>query len=372
MNTGWRMLRPSMLLGLTCLCLGCGDSPAASVKVLRVYNWSNYIAPKTIAAFEAETGIDVIYDVFDSNEVLEAKLLSGASGYDLVVPSSSFLGRQIIAGVFQKLDRSKLTNYGNLDEKLLVFLETYDPGNEHSVPYVWGTTGIGYNVEKVQARLGPAAPLDSLDLLFDPKYISKLSDCGVAFLDAPQEVIPTALHYLGLDPNTFDTKLIRNDAQDLLMTIRPYITYFHSSRFINDLANGDICAAFAFSGDILQAKARAEEAANGVNIAYVIPREGAGMWFDMLAIPAGAKNAGHAHQFIDYLLRPEVIAAISNEIHCANPNKASFWLIDAEIAENQSIYPPDEVIRTLFTFAVTPPKVDRAYNRVFTRVKTSR
>ena len=364
MWTNWVMLRDP-LLAIMFLCL----AQAASAEVLRVYSRSEYVAPKTIARFEAETGIDVIYDVFDTSEALEAKLLAGAAAdYDVVVPSSFLLGKQIIAGAFQPLDRSMLENYENLDERLLLLLETYDPGNEYSVPFVWGTTGIGYNVEKVRARLSPAAPLDSLDLLFDPRYVSKLSDCGVAFLDAPEEVIPAVLNYLGLDPNTADTTLIRNEAQRLLTTIRPHVTYVSSSRLISDLASGDVCAVFATSGDVLAAKVRA---AAGMNIRYVIPREGAGMWFDTLAIPTGSKNPSVAHRFIDYLLRPEVIAAISNEIRYANANKASYWLVDAEIAEDRSVYPPDKAIRTLFTFAGSPPRVDRVYNQVFSKVKAS-
>ncbi len=272
---------------------------AEEEKVLNIYNWSDYIADDTIANFTKETGIKVVYDVFDSNEVLEAKLLAGNIGFDLVVPSLAFLARQIQAGVFQPLDMTKLPNYKELDPELMAIVAGNDPDNKYSVPYLWGTTGIGYNVEKVKEILGPDAPVDSWDLVFDPENLAKLNKCGVAFLDAPSEIIPAALFYLGKDPNTFDTKLIKNEAKAHLKKLRPYITYFHSSQFINDLANGDICVAVAWSGDILQAGDRAAEADNGVEVAYVIPKEGAGMWFDMLAIPKGAKHPNNALAFIN-------------------------------------------------------------------------
>ncbi len=345
--------------------------PPAEDKVLNIYNWSDYIAEDTIANFEAETGIKVTYDVFDSNEVLEAKLLAGNTGYDLVVPSLSFLSRQIQAGVFQPLDRSKLDNYANLDTELLQRIAPLDTGNAHSVPYLWGTTGIGINPEKVAAALGEDAPTDSWDLVLKPENLAKLHSCGVAFLDTPQEIIPIALHYLGEDPNSFDEAVIRK-AEALLATVRPHITYFHSSQYINDLANGDICVAVGWSGDILQAADRADEAEKGVSVEYVLPKEGAPMWFDMLAIPKDARHPNNAHAFINYLMRPQVSADISNYVAYASGNKAALELVEEEIRTDGSIYPSAETQEKLFTFAVLPPEVDRLYTRIWTTLKTGR
>ncbi|RMF98210.1 MAG: extracellular solute-binding protein [Gammaproteobacteria bacterium] len=359
-------------LAMLLLLAGCGGGTEQDVRVLRVYNWSDYIAPDTVPRFEAETGIRVSYDVFDSNEVLEAKLLTGASGYDLVVPTSDFMGRQILAGVFQPLDKSQLPNLRNLDPELMRLIENFDPGNRYGVPYLWGTTGFGYNSAAVRSALGPDAPLDSLDLLFQPRYLSHLADCGVAFLDAPQEVFSAVLNYLGQDPNSNDLSLYRGPARELLLRIRPYIRYFHSSQYINDLANGEICIAFGWSGDVLQAAARAREAGNGIDIRYTIPREGALLWIDMLAIPADARHPDNAHRFIDYLLRPEVIAAVTRHVKYANANLAANALLPPEILGNPGIYPPEELRARLWTDKVTPPKVDRVMNRIWTEVKTGR
>ncbi len=358
---------------LACTVLGCGQGPdAGSADVLRVYNWSDYIGESTVARFEAETGIKVTYDVFDSNEVLEAKLLSGASGYDIVVPTSDFLGRQILAGVFRPLDRGKLPNHANLDPELLGFLDHLDPGNTYAVPYLWGTTGIGYNVDRVQQILGPDVAMDTLDIVFRPENLSRLARCGVAFLDAPTELFAAALHYLGLDARRQDPAVYQNEARTLLEGVRPYVTYFHSSQYINDLANGEICLAFGWSGDILQAADRAAEAGNGVRVAYAIPREGALLWFDMLAIPADARNVDNAHRFIDFLMRPEVIAEVTEYVKYANANQAATPLVDPSIRDNPSIYPTPAVRATLYTSDVNPPKVARAISRAWTAIKTGR
>jgi putrescine transport system substrate-binding protein len=343
---------------------------AEEEKVLNVYNWSDYIAEDTIANFEKETGIKVTYDVFDSNEVLEAKLLAGNTGFDVVVPSLSFLARQIQAGVFMTLDKSKLSNYKNLDPKLMERVGELDKGNAHAIPYLWGTTGIGYNVNKVKQVLGDDAPVDSWALILDPENLKKLKTCGVSFLDSAVEVIPTVLNYLGEDPNSFDTSLIEGKAQDLLVKLRPYITYFHSSQYINDLANGDICVALGWSGDVLQAADRASEANNGVEVAYVIPKEGAAIWFDMMAIPKDAKHPQNALKFLNYILRPKVIADISNYVWYANANKASTPFVDKEILDDPGIYPTPELASKLFPLKVLPPKIDRVYTRTWTRVKT--
>ncbi len=359
------------MLACTVLAAVLSGSVTAKDKVLHVYNWSDYIAEDTIANFEKETGVKVVYDVFDSNEVLEAKLLAGSTGFDIVVPSAAFLGRQIQAGIFQPLDRSRLPNYKNLDKALMARLETVDPGNQHAIPYLWGTTGIGYNPAKVEKALGKDAPVDSWDLVFKTEYMSKLHGCGVAFLDAPSEIIPAALKYLGLDPNSKNPDDYKK-AGKLLAEVRPYITYFHSSQYINDLANGDICVAVGWSGDILQAADRAAEADAGVEVLYGIPKEGAAMWFDMLAMPKDAKNVDAAYLFLDYLMRPEVIAEISDYVAYANGNAASFELIDEEIRNDPGIYPTKDAEKNLYTFEVLPPKVDRLITRTWTRVKTGK
>ena len=340
-------------------------------EVLNLYNWSDYIAEDTIANFEAETGIKVVYDVFDSNDVLEAKLLAGNSGYDLVVPSSSFLGRQIMAGVFQPLDRSKLSNYSHLDTALMARLASVDPENTHAIPYLWGTTGIGYNPDMVAAVLGEDAPLDSWDMLFKQENISKLASCGVNLLDSADEILPVVLNYLNLDPNSHKLADYKGPVADLMKDIRPHITKFHSSNYINELANGDICFAIGWSGDILMASDRAAEADNGVTVEYVIPKEGAPMWFDMLAIPADATNVDNAHTFLNYILRPEVITEITDYVWYANANTTSSDLIDEEILAHPGIYPSEAAKANLFTFEVLPPKVTRTMNRVWTDIRSS-
>ncbi|GAB3038576.1 extracellular solute-binding protein [Bowmanella dokdonensis] len=358
-----RLLAASTLMG--------SASFAATADTVHVYNWSDYIAEDTIANYEQKSGNKVVYDVFDSNEVVEAKLLTGSTGFDVVVPSAQFLGRQIKAGVFAELDRSKLPNWKHLDPTLMKVLETVDPGNKHAVPYLWGTTGIGYNVEKVKAILGEDYEVNSWDLVFKPEVVSKLAECGVVTLDAASEIVPAALHYLGMDPNSKKSDEIEK-AGELLTSIRPHIRYFHSSQYINDLANGDICVAVGWSGDVFQAADRAEEADNGVTIDYVIPKEGAAMWFDMLAIPADAKNKEAAYDFVNYIMEPEVIAGISDYVSYPNANKTSTSMVDPEITSNPAIYPPEEVMNKLYTFEVMPAKVSRVYNRVWTEVKAGK
>jgi putrescine transport system substrate-binding protein len=337
-------------------------------KVLNVYNWSDYIAEDTIANFEARTGIRVNYDVFDSNEVLEAKLLAGSTGYDIVVPSASFMERQIKAGVFRKLDRSALSNWDNLDPEIMARVALHDPDNAHSVPYMWGTTGIGYNEARV-AELLPDAPVDSYAMLFDPEVVSKLASCGVTLLDSPTEVFSAALVYLGKDPNSEDLDDLEA-AQAVLAKIRPHIRYIHSSQQINDLANGEICVAMGWSGDIMIAADRAAEAENGIEIAYSIPKEGTIIWFDMLAIPSDAPHPENAHRFIDYLLEPEVIAAITDYVYYANPNRASTALIDEEITGDPGIYPTDAVKAKLFPDLAHSARFTRVQTRAWTRFKT--
>lgn len=325
------------------------DAPgaaAAEEKVLHVYNWSDYIAEDTIKNFEEKTGIKVTYDVFDSNDMLETRLLAGNSGFDVVVPSASFLERQIKAGVFQKLDKSQLPNLANMDPDIQQRVALHDPGNEHSVTYLWGTTGIGYNVDKVKKILGDT-PLDSWNQIFDPKEIAKFKDCGVSVLDAPDEILKVVLQWMGRDPNSQKDEDL-NAAAEKLQLIRPYIRKIHSSQYIDDLANGELCVAIGWSGDILQARDRAAEAGQGVKIAYSIPKEGTIVWFDMLAIPTDAKHPKNAHAFINYLMDPQVAANNSNFVNYANGNAASFALVKDEVKNDPGIYPTPEVKAKLF------------------------
>jgi putrescine transport system substrate-binding protein len=357
-----------------CLALAVAGLPlaamAAEEKRLHVYNWSDYIAPGTLANFTMETGIEVTYDVYDGNEVLEAKLLAGHSGYDVVVPSASpYMARQIAAGAYLPLDKAKLPNLKNLDPQLLASAATADPGNAHGMPYLWSVTGIGFNSALLDRALGAAAPRDSLALLFDPAYAQKLAPCGIALLDTPQEVVPAAFAYLGLDPKSRDTADL-DRAIALIDTLRPYVRKFHSSQYINDLATGDICIALGYSGDVIQARNRAREAESPVEIAFRVPREGAQMSIDMLGIPADAPHPDNAHAFINYILRPPVIAAISNAVSYPNPNLAATPLVDPEIRDDPSIYPPEAVKRLLYIDLPAPRAYERTRTRAWSRMKS--
>lgn len=354
------------------LLMAASVTVSADEKTLHVYNWSDYIAPDTLAKFQKETGIKVVYDVFDSNEVLEGKLMAGSTGFDLVVPSASFLERQLSAGVFQPLDKSQLPNVKNLDPALLKLVAKHDPENKYAIPYLWATTGIGYNVDKVKAALGSDAPVNSWDLVLKPENLEKLKSCGVSFLDAPSEIFATVLNYLGKDPNSTDAKDYTGLATDLLLTLRPNIRYFHSSQYINDLANGDICVAVGWAGDVMQAANRATEAKNGVHVAYSIPKEGALAFFDVFAMPADAKNREEAYQFLNFLMKPEIIADISNHVYYANGNAAATPLVNADVRDNPGIYPPAEVRAKMFTLKVQEPKIDRVITRAWTRVKSGK
>ncbi|BBP73529.1 polyamine ABC transporter substrate-binding protein [Pseudomonas sp. Seg1] len=353
------------LLATAGLTIAVGAQAAGTV---HIYNWSDYIGETTLADFQKDTGIKPVYDVFDSNETLEGKLLAGRTGYDVVVPSNHFLGKQIKAGAFQKLDKSQLPNYSNLDPALLKRLEQNDPGNLYAVPYLWGTNGIGYNVDKVKAVLG-VDKIDSWGVLFEPENIKKLQSCGVAFLDSADEMMPTVLNYLGLNANSTNPKDYAK-ATDKLLAVRPYVTYFHSSKYIGDLANGDICVAIGFSGDIFQAKNRAAEAKKGVNIAYTVPKEGGALWFDMLAIPKDSSNVKEAHAFINYLLKPEVIAQVSDYVGYANPNPGSDKLMEQSIRTDASVYPPQAVIDKAYVSIELPPNIQRLMTRSWTKVKS--
>jgi len=343
---------------------------AGEEQVVNVYNWSDYIDPAMLEKFTAETGIKVNYDVFDSNEVLETKLLAGNTGYDVVVPSASFMERQIKAGVFRKLDRSKLPNWSNLDTEILQRVALHDPGNEHSVNHMWGTDGIGYNEGKIKAIM-PNAPLDSWDMIFDPKVVSKFKDCGVSVLDAPTELSAVMLAYLGKDPNSQNPADLKA-VEDKIMTIRPYIRMIHSSQYIDALANGEICLALGWSGDVLQARDRADEAGQGNVIKYSVPKEGTIIWFDMYAVPTDAPHPDNAHAFINFMMKPEVAAANSNFVNYATGNAASVALVNEDVRNDPGVYPPPEVKAKLFPDLSETDEYTRLLNRTWTRFTTGK
>jgi putrescine transport system substrate-binding protein len=368
-------LHPSLVHALVIAAACAAIAPAAAQsnreRVVNVYNWSDYIAPTVVEDFNKESGIKVRYDTFDSNDTLETKLLAGKSGYDVVVPTGYFLERQIKAGVVQKLDKARLPNLANLWPEISQRLAKYDPGNEYAVNYMWGTTGIGYNARKAREVLGPNGTIDSWDIVFKPETLAKFKDCGVHLLDASDDILAAALHYLGLDPNSSNEADLQK-AADLVMKIRPYVRKFHSSEYLNALASGEICLVVGFSGDIKQSQKRAVEAKNGVEIAYAIPKEGAQLWFDNLAIPRDAKNVAEANEFINYLQRPEVAAKNTNFISYANGNLASQKFIDKSIIDDKAIYPNEATMRKLYTIGAPDPKTQRLINRLWTRIKTGR
>lgn len=346
-------------------------SPAIAQEepVLNVYNWSDYIAEDTIANFEAETGIKVNYDVYDSNEIVDAKLLAGNSGYDIVVPSGNFVERQIKFGLIAPLDKSKLTNLGNLDPTVMEAAAAHDPDNAHAVPYMINTIGLGYNVEKAKAALGEDAAFDSWDLLFKPEMAEKLASCGISVLDSPSEVMGIALNYLGIDANSEAPEDLTR-AEELLNSVKPYIRYFHSSQYIDDLGNGEVCLSLGYSGDIFIAADAAAAAGQGVEVEYIIPKEGAATLFDFLAIPADAPHKDNAHKFIDYILRPEVVAAITNYVYYANPNLPATEFVDEEVKSNPGIYPPADVLAKAFVMQAHSPEYEELLTRTWTRIKT--
>lgn len=339
-------------------------------KVLNVYNWSDYIADDTVKNFEAKYGVKVNYDVFDSNELVETKMLAGSSGYDIVVPSSQFMERQVKASVFAKLDKSLLTNIGNLDPATLKQVAMYDPGNEHAIPYMWSTDGIGYNVDKVK-KLIPDAPVDSWALIFDPKYAAKLKDCGISILDAPSDIRSIVLIYLGKDPNSQNPEDLKL-AEAQLMKIRPYVRKINSSQYIEDLANGDLCVALGYNGDVLQARDRAFEAKNGINIAYVIPKEGSIVTIDTMVIPADAKHPKNAHLFMNYLMEPEVAAANSNKVNYANGNTASEAFLNESVKNDPAVYPTAEIKAKLTPELSVADDYNRLLTRTWTRFQTGK
>ncbi|MFB3079853.1 MAG: polyamine ABC transporter substrate-binding protein [Lysobacterales bacterium] len=341
---------------------------AAEEKILNVYNWADYIAPDTIANFEQEFGIQVNYDLYDSTEIVEAKLLAGRTGYDVVFHGYRYSARLIPIGVYQPLDFSSLSLAGNLDSWVLGMMEAYDPGNRYGIPYMWGTTGFAYNVDMVKARM-PNAPLDSAAMLFDPEVVSQFADCGVSLLDEPTDVIPMVLLYLGHDPNTMDPDLL-SEAEEQLKTVRPYIRYFSSAKMLNDMPNGEICIAMSWSGDYAQAMNRAREVGAAVTLAYTAPVEGSMLWFDGIFIPSDAPHSDNAYLFLNYLLRPEVIGAISNWTWYANANAASLPYVLPEIAGNTAVWPPESERERFSVGIVYGPKKERLRTRAWSRIKT--
>jgi putrescine transport system substrate-binding protein len=343
----------------------------AEERVVNFYNWSNYMAPDVLENFTKETGIKVVYDTFDANETLETRLMAGKSGYDVVVPTAYFLQRQIKANIFQKLDKSELPNLANAWPVVTQRLATYDPGNLYAANYMWGTTGIGYNIKAVQKILGPDAKIDSWDIVFKPENLAKFKDCGIHMLDSADDIFPAALSYLGLDPNSTKQADLEK-AADLVVKIRPYVRKFHSSEYLSALATGEICFVVGWSGDIMQARSRAAEAKSEVEIGYAIPKEGAQMFFDNLAIPADAQHVAEAYELINYLYRPDIAAKNSDFLSYANGNLASQKLVDPRILNDKNIYPDDATLKKLFVITARDPATQRIINRLWTRVKTGR
>jgi len=337
-------------------------------RVVNYYNWSDYQDPTVLDGFTKQTGVAVRFDTFDSNDTLEAKLLAGHSGYDVVVPSAYFLARQISAGIFRKLDKAKLPNLDNVWPEIASKLAAYDPGNQYAVDYMWGTTGIGYNAAKVKEILGPDGTVDSWDYVFDPAKLAKFKDCGIHLLDSSDDIMTAALHYLQLDPNSSEPGDLEKAAA-LLMRIRPYVRKFHSSEYLNALATGEICFVVGFSGDVKQAQKRAAEAKGAVEIGYAIPKEGAQLWFDTFAIPKDAPDPDEAHELINYLIRPEIAAKNTNFVSYPNGDTPSHF-VDPTILDDRTVYPDAATMAKLYTIRAHDAKTQRLINRMWTRIKT--
>ena len=345
-----------------------GPSVDTEAKVLNVYNWADYIGESTIADFEAKTGIKVTYDIYDSSEVLETKLLTAHSGYDVVVPTGSRAPRLIGAGALQKLDKSKLKNLSNLDPEIIRLATAYDSGNQYGLPYAWGTTGLGYNPDMGEKVLGTRT-LDTWAAVFDPAIASKLAKCGITMLDAPETIFELAFIYLGVDANS-ERAEDRAAAEALMTRIRPYVRYFHSSQYVNDLASGEVCVSVGWTFGVMQARWRGEEAETPVEVVYVLPKEGAPVYVDLIAIPVDAPHPGNAHAFVDYIMQPEVIASITNEVGQPNANAASLPFVAAALRNDPAVYPPKEVFERLSLEKDWSPEAVREATRAWTRIRT--
>jgi len=374
-----RLLAVAMVIGMViALDSGCGSDPHAMAggkgapeeKVLYVYNWADYIGKSTLADFERATGIKVVYDIYDADETLEAKMMAGDSGYDIVSTSTDYFSRQIKAGIYQPLDRAQLPSWKNLDPHVLAIEAESDPGNRYAMPYLRHVNGFAYNVDLVKARM-PDAPLDSLDMLFKPEIIARFADCGVTLLDSAEDVLQLALNYLHLDPNT-TRKEDYQRAEQLILAVRPYIRAFDSTEYMNGLANKEFCISMSWSGDYAAARARAKAAGVAVNLAFTVPKEGAGGSFDAFLIPAGAPHPQAAHQFLEFMLQPQVIAAVTNYIHYANDNLAANAYVDPQILNDPSVYPTPEVEARLYESAEVAPALERIRTRTWTRIKTAK
>ncbi|MCF5706196.1 extracellular solute-binding protein [Pseudomonas syringae] len=346
-------------------------STSHAAETVNIYNWTDYIAPDTLKNFESATGYKAVYETYETNETLNAKLIAGHSGHDVVFPSVHFMGRQIEKGLLTPLDKRQLPNWKNLNPVLLKALESSDPGNQHGFPYLWGTTGIGYNVAQVKAALGNDVPLDSWDLILKPENMKKLAQCGVAILDSAPAMLPITLNYLGLEPHS-ENPADYAKAQAVLNGVRPYISDFSSSQYISDLATGKVCVAVGYSGDISQAQENAAKAGNKITINYMVPKEGAPMWFDMVAIPTDAPDPKAAYAFLNYLLRPEVIANITNVVHYANGNEKADALIKPALWTDTNIYPDAETLGRMFAMAPLPVKVDELRSGIWDAVKAGK
>ena len=355
---------------LMAACVGAaGNAAAAEEKRLFIYNWTDFIGRNTIAEFEKQTGIKVTYDVYDSEETMDARLLAGSSGYDVVIASTEYFGREIKAGVYIPLDKSKLPNWKNLDPRILAIQTTHDPGNTHAAPYMHAINGFAYNVDMIKARM-PNAPVDSLDMIFKPEIVSKFADCGVTFLDSAADTLMLALQYLGLDPNTTRPEDYKA-AENLLMKVRPYVRSFDSAEYLNGLANKEICVAMSWSSDYALSRSRARAVGVNVNLAFTVPKEGANQNFTSLLIPEGAPHPDAAYQFINFILRPDVIAEITNEIFYGNDNLASRSLIRPIILNDPTLYPTPAIEARLFRSDEASAATERIRTRTWTRVKTA-
>ncbi len=346
-----------------------GSAGAAEEKSLNVYNWSDYIAKDTLSRFTTETGIKVNYDVYDSNEVLEAKLMAGSSGYDVVFPSASpFVARQVKSGIYLRLDRSRLPNWKNLTPSVLKSLTASDPGNAHTVPYMIAGTGIGYNIAKVEAAAA-GAPTDSWALIFDPAWARKISSCGLSLLDDPNEAFAAAFAYLGIDTATEKREDLEKAAA-LIQKIRPFVKYFHSSSYINDLANGDVCVSHGYGGDLIQSRDRAAEAKRGKKIRVFLPKEGAQAVIDVMAIPKDAKHPENAHSFINFMMRPDVVGPVTNAVGYANAVNGAEKFVNEARLKDPVVYPSKETRDRMFVVPLKSPGFDRQRTRTWTRIKT--
>ncbi len=358
------------LAAASALLTACGGPPAQQERVVSVYNWADFIGKTTVADFEQATGIRVDYDTFDNDQTLEAKLLAGGSGYDVVSTATNYFSRQIKAGAYRRLDRSRLSGWSNLDPKVLALMAAADPGNQYAVPYLHAVSGFAYNVDMVRKRLADA-PVDSLALIFDPAVVSRLADCGVSFLDSPEDVLQLALAYLHLDPNSARPEDYAA-AESVVLKVRPYIKAFDSSEYLNGLANQELCVAMSWSSDYAVAMARMRAAGIETRLAFTVPREGANATYSAMLIPVDAPHVAEAHEFLNFLLRPEVIAKITNDTHYGNDNLAADALVDPVIRRDPTLYPTPELLRRLWITSEVSPATERLRTRIWTRIKTAR